>query len=629
MLVHSGYSDCYRNNENTSLVVANKTNATMFTPSMFGDESEEDEEMPPSLIGTGQFQVADKKKKDAGEDVSMVGAFQETQMLKSEVILHEASRKNNIEVVKRLIGAKVNVNCTNNLDRTPLQWAAANGHIEVMQLLLQHGADIEAQDKYGMRAVLWAAWFGHDEGVKFLVSCGADPTSANKQGLNLLHCAANQNRTETMQFILESLDNFCVNAADKRGRTALHLAASEGHIDSVNTLIEKGCDVQVKDKAGHSPLHLAAGNGHTEVVRKLLHVGLEIDERDEEGRTALHMAAENGHAEVADHLLMSMADPNSETLKEMTALHVAATNGHELTSKLIIEYGCNIDAQNFQGNTALHLAALGNYAGIVRTLIQSGCDLDLPNTRLHTALHAAVEKGNADAVEELLIHGANINTQEKCGRTPLYMASRGSYIGIVDMIIKADRFRKAEKLERSRPNSMEKKPMENGLEMGDIRPVLEATVEPSKLSMSPEESAATSATTPENTIRVEEVLGEKAPLQFKVLVHPYSETMKSVLYRLASKQLKPGEWRKLAHHWNFSEEHIKAIQHQYTGETSHREHGYRMFLIWLHGIRPDENPMKQLYQGLCVIGRRNLAEQIRKKVEEEASGKTSTGCHVS
>ena len=43
------------------------------------------------------------------------------------------------------------------------------------------------------------------------------------------------------------------------------------------------------------------------------------------------------------------------------------------------------------------------------------------------------------------------------------------------------------------------------------------------------------------------------------------EVMKEVLWRLATKELRSGEWRKLAHHWGFSDAHIKAIEHQYTG----------------------------------------------------------------
>ena len=33
------------------------------------------------------------------------------------------------------------------LDRTALQWAAANGHLEIIQMLINASADIEAQDK--------------------------------------------------------------------------------------------------------------------------------------------------------------------------------------------------------------------------------------------------------------------------------------------------------------------------------------------------------------------------------------------------------------------------------------------------------------------------------------------------
>ena len=36
------------------------------------------------------------------------------------------------------------------LDRTALQWSAANGHTEIMQLLMKYGADVETQDKVCM-----------------------------------------------------------------------------------------------------------------------------------------------------------------------------------------------------------------------------------------------------------------------------------------------------------------------------------------------------------------------------------------------------------------------------------------------------------------------------------------------
>ena len=36
-----------------------------------------------------------------------------------------------------------------------------------------------------------------------------------------------------------------------------------------------------------------------------------------------------------------------------------------------------------------------------------------------------------------------------------------------------------------------------------------------------------------------------------------------------------------------------------------------MLLIWLHGIRPDENPLKHLFEGLVAIERRELAGWYR------------------
>ena len=43
-----------------------------------------------------------------------------------------------------------------------------------------------------------------------------------------------------------------------------------------------------------------------------------------------------------------------------------------------------------------------------------------------------------------------------------------------------------------------------------------------------------------------------------------------------------------------------------TGAQSYKEHGYRLLLIWLHGVPKSENPMKNLYEALVAIGRREM-----------------------
>ena len=47
--------------------------------------------------------------------------------------------------------------------------------------------------------------------------------------------------------------------------------------------------------------------------------------------------------------------------------------------------------------------------------------------------------------------------------------------------------------------------------------------------------------------------------------------------------------------------------HFYLGTHSHREHGYRLLMIWLHGVRKDENVIKLLFEALVAIDRRSLA----------------------
>lgn len=54
-------------------------------------------------------------------------------------------------------------------------------------------------------------------------------------------------------------------------------------------------------------------------------------------------------------------------------------------------------------------------------------------------MHIAAEMGHTEICKLLLSAGANIEQREQGGRTPLYIAARGSFTAIVDMIIKTAR----------------------------------------------------------------------------------------------------------------------------------------------------------------------------------------------
>jgi len=48
-------------------------------------------------------------------------------------------------------------------------------------------------------------------------------------------------------------------------------------------------------------------------------------------------------------------------------------------------------------------------------------------------------------------------------------------------------------------------------------------------------------------------------------IHPSAGQMKEILWKLATKQLKSGDWKKLSVYWKFTPEHTRSIEHQYTG----------------------------------------------------------------
>ncbi|XP_040825221.1 ankyrin repeat and death domain-containing protein 1A-like [Ochotona curzoniae] len=472
--------------------------------------------------------------------------------------------------MKELMGRRVNVRARNHVGRVALHWAAGTGHEQAVRLLLEHEALVDDADVFGVNALLLSAWFRHLRIVQILVSFGAKVHCENKDVLTLLHCAAQKGHVPVLVYMMEDLEDVALDQADKLGRTAFHRAAEHGQLEALDFLVGSGCDQGVKDKEGNTALHLAAGRGHLAVLQRLVHLGLDLEERNAEGLTALHAAVEGAHADCVQLLLDAGSDANALTQKKLSCLHYAALRGCEDVARALIRAGGCTQVADHRGTSPMHLAVRHNRPALVQLLIDAHSDLDATDHRQQTPLHLAAEHACQEAAELLLVMGVDLNLTDKQGKTALAVAARGNHVSLVDMIIKADRFYRWKK---------------------------------DHLSCRDSHDHATKS------------------LTFKQDHRQETRQLRSILWRLASRHLRPHEWKRLAYSWEFTEAHVAAIEQQWTGTRSYQEHGHRMLLIWLHGVAvAGENLGRALFEGLVAIGRRDLAESIRKKANAEPSG---------
>jgi hypothetical protein len=126
------------------------------------------------------------------------------------VSLYKVAEMGDVEAVRTLLNAKVDVNARGRLYGNALQAASRNGHEAVVRLLLEKGAELNAQGGDYDNALQAASYFGHEAVVRLLLERGAE-----------------------------------VNVQGGPYGTALQAASSNGHVAVVRLLLENGAKLSV------------------------------------------------------------------------------------------------------------------------------------------------------------------------------------------------------------------------------------------------------------------------------------------------------------------------------------------------------------------------------------------------
>ena len=296
--------------------------------------------------------------------------------------IHLRAQKGDSQWVKEYLeqGGNPDVKTVKNI--TPLYLAAREGHFEVFRLLVEYGADPNHKvsdlnykvSDMSLESVestpIWIAMYKkHDEIIDFLLEYGVEKDiffaiySGDVEVLK--QSIANEED-------INSIRNKELSKAYFKNANLLHMATPRDSANSVEFLLEKGADVDMRDKQGFPALYNAAGNNALTVARVLLEQGAAVD------------AAPSHHS--------------------LTPLHSASAAGHIQFIQLLLDNGANINAQeSVSSYTPLHLAIAKKSVEAVNVLISRGASLDIQDNCDRTPLAYAKHLGNREEIIQLLV----------------------------------------------------------------------------------------------------------------------------------------------------------------------------------------------------------------------------------
>jgi uncharacterized protein len=250
---------------------------------------------------------------------------------------------------------------------TPLLFAAREGNVDIVKALLDAGVQVNQSSEYGWTALLIATHNRYYRLAVFLLEHGASPNLANEGGWNPLYIATDNRNIEAGDYPtrkpdlehLEFIKKLLAAGADpnlrmrsstetrtvfthqwlyEEGATPFLRAAQSGDIALMKLLLEHRADPSIATDHNVTPLMVASGIGWVEgvtyewspratyeAVELLLDLGAQVNAQDTlDGRTALMGAAHKGRSDIVQLLVEHGADLSIRDIGSRDSIHALA-----------------------------------------------------------------------------------------------------------------------------------------------------------------------------------------------------------------------------------------------------------------------------------------------------------------
>lgn len=194
---------------------------------------------------------------------------------------------------------------------------------------------------------------------------------------------------------------------NRKATDRLVKAVAEDDIDSYDSFLMDGADINGTDRDGYTPLTMASRENHNVDTYRLLELGADINETDDWGYTPLTQAAKHNHFNVVRTLLEKGANPDLADKNGMTAKEIALRDGSVRVITLLNEAGASITANDADGASPLIIPAREGYQEVLRYLLEQGASPNA-NRQGPTPVFVAAREGQHEAIRMLAAYRADL-----------------------------------------------------------------------------------------------------------------------------------------------------------------------------------------------------------------------------
>ncbi|KAJ3652486.1 hypothetical protein Zmor_018447 [Zophobas morio] len=343
--------------------------------------------------------------------------------------LRIASRKGDLEEVKRCLQNFADINSCSDLGNTALSFAALPGHVNIVKYLCAKGANINTMTKpQGRTPLSWAVRGRCLDVVKILLEMKPSINTADCDGNTPLINAILESTTDIASMLINAGAD--INGCNASEKSPLAIAAENNRLDMVELLLENNADISNLGKKEKTPLSAAALGGNLDIVKSLVSRRVDINAINSDGNTALTYAVEAENDSIVEFLIEHDADPCKCGKNGKTPLRTAVVKQSLPLITYLLDHGAESTIQ-----TAFLVAIETRNLDIIRLLIQKVVDLNAAYNSGHTPLMKALELGYFEIAEFLVENGADCQSYDKSKLCLLDYVSENN-LGMIEFLVK-------------------------------------------------------------------------------------------------------------------------------------------------------------------------------------------------